>query len=137
MSVTERVAYLKGLAEGLDIDSDSKEGRLLSAIIDVLDDMAYELSDVTKAVEEMEDQIDMIDEDLDGLEEYVYDDDECDDEECDCDELYEAVCPSCGESIYLDEDMLKEGSIDCPSCGEHLEFDADDIEEDGGEDKGE
>ena len=140
MSVTERVAYLKGLAEGLGIDSDSKEGRLLSAIIDVLDDMAFELSETTKTVEELEEQIDMIDEDLDGLEEYVYDDDDdecgcgCDDEECDCDELYEAVCPSCGETIYLDADMLKDGEISCPSCGEHLEFDAEDIEEDGEED---
>lgn len=132
MTVTERVAYLKGLTEGLDLDTSSKEGKLLSAIIDVLDDIAFEVSDLQEVVGELGEQIDMIDEDLDGLEEIVYDDDECDDDDCDCCEdgdLYEIVCPSCGDSIYLDEDMVEEGEMECPNCGEHLEFDFDEEEE--------
>ena len=40
MEISEKVAYLKGLAEGLNLDTDSKEGKLIAAIIDVLDDMA-------------------------------------------------------------------------------------------------
>ncbi|HWP52254.1 MAG TPA: hypothetical protein VN626_11225 [Clostridia bacterium] len=131
MTVTERVAYLKGLTEGLDLDTTSKEGKLLSAIIDVLDDIAFEVSDLQEVVGELGEQIDMIDEDLDGLEEIVYDDEECDDDDCDCCEdgdLYEIVCPSCGDSIYLDEDMVEEGEMDCPNCGEHLEFDFDEDE---------
>lgn len=132
MTVTERVAYLKGLTEGLDLDTSSKEGKLLSAIIDVLDDIAFEVSDLQEVVGELGEQIDMIDEDLDGLEEIVYDDEECDDDDCDCCEdgdLYEIVCPSCGDSIYLDEDMVEEGEMDCPNCGEHLEFDFDEEDE--------
>ena len=132
MTVTERVAYLKGLTEGLDLDTSSKEGKLLSAIIDVLDDIAFEVSDLQEVVGELGEQIDMIDEDLDGLEEIVYDDDECDDDDCDCCEdgdLYEIVCPSCGDSIYLDEDMVEEGEMECPNCGEHLEFDFDEEDE--------
>lgn len=133
MTVTERVAYLKGLTEGLDLDTSSKEGKLLSAIIDVLDDMAFEVSDLQEVVGELGEQIDMIDEDLDGLEEIVYDDEESDDDDdCDCCEdgdLYEIVCPSCGDSIYLDEDMVEEGEMDCPNCGEHLEFDFDENED--------
>lgn len=138
MTVTERVAYLKGLTEGLDLDTSTKEGKLLSAIIDVLDDLAFEVSDLQEVVGELGEQIDMIDEDLDGLEEIVYEDDEdYDDDDCDCGcgdgDLYEVVCPSCGDSIYLDEDMVDEGEMECPNCGEHLEFDFDEDEDEGDE----
>ncbi|MFV0497537.1 MAG: CD1247 N-terminal domain-containing protein [Candidatus Fimivivens sp.] len=130
MTVTERVAYLKGLTEGLDLDTSSKEGKLLNAIIDVLDDIAFEVSDLQEVVGELGEQIDMIDEDLDGLEEIVYDDEEYDDDCCCQDgDLYEIVCPSCGDSIYLDEDMVEEGEMDCPNCSEHLEFDFDEEED--------
>lgn len=141
MTVTERVAYLKGLTEGLDLDTSTKEGKLLSAIIDVLDDLAFEVSDLQEVVGELGEQIDMIDEDLDGLEEIVYDeedyDDDDDDDDCDCCEdgdLYEIVCPSCGDSIYLDEDMVAEGEMECPNCGEHLEFDFDEDDEEESDD---
>ena len=43
--------------------------------------------------------------------------------------MYEVECPSCGDVICLDEDMLEEGEIACPNCGEMLEFDLDSIEE--------
>ncbi len=134
MTVTERVSYLKGLAEGLDIDATTKEGKLLNAIIQTLDDLAFEVSDMQEVIGELGEQVDMIDEDLDVLEEIVYEDED-DDDDCDCDcdcddgcdccdgDLYEVVCPACGDSIYLDEDMVDDGEIDCPNCGEHLEFD--------------
>ncbi|MBC8577607.1 CD1247 N-terminal domain-containing protein [Yanshouia hominis] len=139
MTVTERVAYLKGLAAGLEIDPSSKEGKLFNAMIEALDDIAFEVSDLQEVVSELGEQVDMIDEDLDGLEEIVYDEDEEDDEDeddCDCcdGDLYEIVCPSCGDSIYLDEGMVDEGEMDCPNCGEHLEFDFDDEEEESEED---
>ena len=146
MTVTERVAYLKGLAEGMELDASSKEGKILTAIIDVLEDMAYEISDLGDELSELEEQVDMVDEDLDTLEEIVYEADEDDDCDCDCDcccdddddELYEVVCPSCGDVIYLDVDMLEEGGIDCPNCGENLEFEfdfEDEVEEDEDEDE--
>lgn len=144
MTVTERVSYLKGLAEGLDIDATTKEGKLLNAIIQTLDDLAFEVSDMQEVIGELGEQVDMIDEDLDVLEEIVYededDDDDCDcdcdcDDDCDCcdGDLYEVVCPACGDSIYLDEDMVDDGEIDCPNCGEHLEFDFEEEDEEGGE----
>ena len=131
MTVTERVAYLKGLAEGLDLSKETKEGKILAAIIDVLDDVAYEISDLQEALGEIGEQVDMIDEDLDALEEIVYEDDECgcededdeDDEDYEIDgDLYEVTCPTCGHTIYLDEDMIDEGEMACPGCGENLEF---------------
>ena len=126
MTVTERVAYVKGLAEGMELDAASKEGKILKAIIDVLEDMAYEISDLGDEIGEVEEQVDMIDDDLDTLESIVYEDeedDDYDDEDEDDGELYEVECPSCGDTIYLDEEMLADGEIDCPNCGEHLEFD--------------
>lgn len=146
MTITEKVSYLKGLAEGLELDPSVKEVKLLNAIIDVLDDIAFEISDTQEVIAELGEQVDMIDEDLDVLEEIVYDEEDDDDDECDCDDcddcdcdccdgdLYEVVCPACGDSIYLDEEMVEEGEIDCPGCGEHLEFDvADEEEEEGSE----
>ena len=137
MTVTEKVAYLKGLAEGMKIDESTNEGKLLLSIIDTLDDIALSVSDLEDSVEELSAQGDEIDDDLGTVEEDLYgDDDECgcgcedDDEEDFDDTLYEVECPSCGDVICLDEGMLEEGEIDCPNCGEKLEFD---LEDDGEE----
>ena len=37
-------------------------------------------------------------------------------------------CPTCGEVITIDEEMLDEGATTCPNCGEELEFDMEDEE---------
>lgn len=122
MSILENVAYLKGLAEGLDISEQSKEGKLLLAIVDVLEEMAESINDVESVCQEFDELIDVIDEDLGDLEDDFYgcdDDDEDDDE----DSLYEVTCPQCNDTIFLDEDMLIDGEIPCPNCGQKLEFD--------------
>ena len=124
MSMMESVAYLKGLAEGLGIDDETKEGKLLSAIVDVLEEMAEEIEEIEEAADEQAELLDIIDEDLGSLEEDFYEDDEDEDDDCDCeDPLYEVTCPTCGDQIYLDEEMLLEGDTICPNCGEKLEFD--------------
>ena len=126
MTVTEKVAYLKGLAEGMKMDDSTNEGKLLLAIIDTLDDIALTVSDMEDSMTELAAQVDEIDDDLGAVEEDLY----CDDDDCDCDDddeaLYEVECPQCGDIICLDEDMLDEGEIDCPNCGEKLEFDFED-----------
>ncbi len=126
MTVTEKVAYLKGLAEGMKMDDSTNEGKLLLAIIDTLDDIALTVSDMEDSMAELAAQVDEIDDDLGAVEEDLY----CDDDDCDCDDddeaLYEVECPKCGDIICLDEDMLDEGEIDCPNCGEKLEFDFED-----------
>ena len=78
MTITEKVSYLKGLAEGLSIDDTTKEGKIIKAIIDVLDDVAFSVADLEDGLAEVCDQVDLIDEDLEALEE------ECEDEGCDC-----------------------------------------------------
>ena len=128
MTLTEKVAYLKGLAAGLELDKDSKETKIFEAMFDILEDMALTVSDIDEDLSAVEDLVDAIDEDLDELEEYVFcdeDDDFCGCCDCEDDELYEVECPSCNDIIYLDEEMLEDEGIDCPNCGTHLEFDFD------------
>ncbi len=137
MEITEKVAYLKGLAEGMELNTDKKEGKLLAAIIDVLEDIALELSDIEDAQEELGDGLDAVSDDLEDVEDLLYgeDDDESEyelddlgeDEEC-----YATTCPTCEETLYFDESVLEDGGVVCPNCGEKLEFDTESL--DGGED---
>ena len=133
MQLTEKVAYLKGLMEGLGVDDSTKEGKVLSVVLDVLSDMALTVSDLEDSLDLVGEQLEIIDEDLCQIQEDFYDDDCCcDDDDYDEDdfddfegELYEVTCPSCGDTITVNEDMLDEGDINCPGCGELLEFDLD------------
>ena len=129
MTLTEKVAYLKGLAEGLELDKNSKEGKIFEAIFDIIEDLALTVTDIDEDLSACEDLVDAIDEDLEELEEYIFEEDfdEFDDDCCCCDddELYEVECPLCGEEILLDCDMLDEEVIECPGCGEKLELDID------------
>ncbi|MBR7081546.1 MAG: hypothetical protein IKI49_02410 [Oscillospiraceae bacterium] len=130
MAISEKVAYLKGLAEGLALDAETKEGKIISAIIDILEDVAYDIEDLEENALDLAEEIDAISDDLALIEDIVYDE-EC--EDCDCfddeDEMYTVVCPSCEEEIVVDEDILDLGEIECPNCGEKLEFDFEDDEE--------
>lgn len=136
MTVPEKVAYLKGLMEGLDVTADSKEGKLFNCIADILCDIADEIESLNIDLAELNDCVDEIDEDLGSLETDFYElDDEDSDDECDCDcdcddcceccgdEFYEVTCGACGEKINVTEDVLLEGGMDCPKCGTELEFD--------------
>ena len=138
MTLTEKAAYIKGLAEGLGLDASKPETKIINALLDIIDDLSLTVSDLEDELVLVGEQVDAVDEDLDALESYVYDDDDCD---CDCDcgccdddEFFEVECPACGEVINVDEGILESGSIECPNCGENLEFDIeyedDDEEED-------
>ena len=139
MTLTEKAAYIKGLKEGLTLDESKPEVKLINALIDIIDDLALDVSDLEDEVALVGEQVDAVDEDLDALETFVYDDeDECDcDDCCSCDdEYFEVECPACGEVINVDEGILESGSIQCPNCDETLEFDIEyDDEADEEEDK--
>ena len=130
MTNTEKVAYIRGLAEGLELDDSKKEVKVLNAIIDLLDDLAMSLADLEDGYSDMADQLDAVDEDLGSLEDDFYGDDEDDeDDEDTC--YYEGTCPNCHETICLSEDIIEDGQMDCPNCGETLEFDIDECDDDG------
>ena len=146
MNLTEKSAYIKGLADGLDFDKTTKEGKILAALLELVDEMSAELVSIKKDIEEIDEDLDYLDEyveelddDLQAVEDYL--DEECeedfdeededDDDEwecdgdctscegCDCDDdnYYEIVCPSCGETVCFDQELDPENLI-CPACGE-------------------
>ncbi len=137
MTVAEKAAYIKGLAEGLGIDEETKEGKVINAIIDLLTDLTADLEDTQDACAELAEQINAVDEDLAELEDFIYEEYEDEEDECegccgcdgdeDDDELYEVECPNCHDVIYIDDRMLEDESMICPNCGTKLEFD---LEED-------
>jgi len=124
MTISEKAAYLKGLMDGLELDTEKAEGKMISAIVELLGDVTKRLSDVEETTISICDELDEIEEDLDVLfGEELEDDDE--------DEmLYDVECPNCHEVICVDEEVLMNGDIDCPNCGEKLEFELTECEDD-------
>ncbi|MCD7945992.1 MAG: hypothetical protein LUF81_05255, partial [Clostridiales bacterium] len=147
MSLTEKTAYLRGLADGMGMSADkSDEQRLLLAIVDALDDIAANVEANTDAVSALADELDEMDDAVADLEDAVgelaevFDDDEEDDEDDDAGDMvdgveYELECPNCGGPVYLDEETVAQGETVCPSCGQKLEIDVgfDDGEETEGD----
>ncbi len=113
-NIKERVAYLQGLTQGLNVNSHSAEGKLLINIIDVLDDMAEEFNNIQMVQEDLETFVESMDEDLSDLEEEVYEDVAGDD-------FVEVQCPSCRETVSFESELLEEEDdveVSCPHCGE-------------------
>ena len=155
MTISEKSAYLKGLMDGLNLNTESDEGKMIAAIVDLLGDMAKRVTDIEETTIAISDELDEIEEDLDAIEDFImdededdddfYDDDEDDDDDEDWDDddeeseegfdfgdedstIYEVEC-ACGNIIDFDEETLEKGSIVCPNCGETLEFSVEDVEE--------
>ncbi|MFZ5647835.1 MAG: CD1247 N-terminal domain-containing protein [Bacillota bacterium] len=113
-----RVAYLQGLSAGMNIENESKEGRILNNIIQVLDDFANTIKEMEEAHNQLEDYLESIDEDLFHLEEDLYNDT---DTEEDAEEYLEVDCPRCGEVVCFDSDILEDEDtieVTCPNCDE-------------------
>ena len=154
MTISEKSAYLKGLMDGLQLNTETDEGKMIAAIVDLLGDVTRRLTDVEETTIAISDELDEIEEDLDAIEDFImdedddYDDydeedeyDDFDDEEYDDEDpeegfefgdedsiIYEVEC-ACGNVINFDEETLEKGSIICPACGEVLEFTTEDDEE--------
>ena len=150
MTISEKSAYLKGLMDGLKLDTEKAEGKMIAAIVDLLGDVTKRLTDVEETTIAISDELDEIEEDLDAIEDFIldeeedYDDDEDDFEDWDDEDdfedegfdygdedsiIYEVVCGVCGTVINFDEETLEAGSIACTGCGESLEFSLDDEDE--------
>lgn len=150
MTTSEKVAYLKGLIEGMGIDTQSEQGKLFSVIADVLEDLASDINDLEENSYDLAEEIDALSDDLADVEDIVYDCDDDDDDEDDfrcsgCpgaddeDEpepvFFELTCPACDKTITVDEDVLNLGSIQCPNCGEMMEFDFDEDDDSDGDEQ--
>jgi len=149
MTISEKSAYLKGLMDGLNLNTETNEGKMIAAIVDLLGDVTRRLADVEETTIAISDELDEIEEDLDAIEDYIldededYDDEDWDDEDWDNEE---------DEDDYYDFDDEDEdaeegfdfgdpettiyevecacGSIICDECGETLEFSFEDEDED-------
>ena len=149
MTISEKAAYLKGLMDGLDLDKEKAEGKMIAAIVELLGDVTKRVTDIEETTIAISDELDEIEEDLDAIEDYILDeeddyDEDWDDEDDEWDDedeyeegfdfgdeettIYEVKC-TCGEIIDFDEETLEEGSMKCPNCGELLEFTFDDDDE--------
>lgn len=157
MTISEKSAYLKGLMDGLKLSTESDEGKMIAAIVDLLGDVTKKVVDIEDTTIAISDELDEIEEDLDAIEDYILDededdeddddywpdddDDEDDEEDDEEDEspdegfdfgdeettVYEVQC-ACGNIIDFDEETLESGSIVCDKCGETLEFTFEDEE---------
>ena len=137
MTLSEKSAYLKGLMEGMKLDTETNEGKLISEIISMLQDVAENVSDLEEVVDCISDELDCIEEDLDNIDDYLMDDDddEYDDEYDEDDEdagvdFIEYECPHCHTSVYYDQEAfdLEEEHL-CPECDRELFPNAPDEEE--------
>ena len=154
MNISEKAAYLKGLMDGLKLNTESDEGKMIAAIVDLLGDVTKRVTDIEETTIAISDELDEIEEDLDAIEDYILDDEDDydfgdDDDELDWDDedeldeedpeegfefgdedstIYEVEC-ACGNVIDFDEEVLESGSIVCPKCGETLEFSFEDEED--------
>jgi len=117
--ISEKVAYLEGLADGLEIEKDP-DGKLVKGILDVLGAIAEELDEQAETLDDLSDCLDEVYDEIDAIEEDLYDDDDDDFEEAD---FVEVDCPHCGETIYFDEDMIdSEDGLICPNCNEPVKL---------------
>ena len=149
MTISEKAAYLKGYMDGLELDTEKPEGKMIERIVDLLCDVTKRLADVEETTIAISDELDEIEEDLDAIEDFIMDeefddeedfddfddfddDDDFEDEGFDFGDeettIYEVTC-ACGNVIAFDEETLEEGSIICDVCGENLEFSLDDEDE--------
>ncbi len=125
MTISEKVAYLKGLAEGLDLDVEkSKEGKLISVMIGILEEMAMSIEDLEENDLDLGEEIDVLSDDLADVEEIVFGEDFDEDE--DEDDYFEVECPNCEEPLIIDDEVLEEGVIQCPNCEEKFSLDLSD-----------
>ncbi|MBE6986799.1 MAG: hypothetical protein E7433_05180 [Ruminococcaceae bacterium] len=149
MTISEKSAYLKGLMDGLKLDTETAEGKMIAAMVELLGDLSKKVTDIEDTTIAISDELDEIEEDLDAIEDFIMDEDEdeYDDEDLDWDDedkdedfeegfdfgdedttIYEVEC-ACGNIIDFDEETLEAGSIVCDNCGETLEFSFEDEED--------
>ena len=147
MSLKEQLAYLKGLAEGLDVNTETKEGKIINAIINTLELIGNEIEDLIEDNIEIGEELDALSEDLADVEQFVFEEDEDENDfyDFDDDDFYD---DEDDEEEYDDEndspDTENNGcycnlcndtnltfDVECPACGAEIELDETDLSSDG------
>ena len=130
MDLNAKAAYIKGLMEGMNFDVNTNEGKLIYAMLGLLEDLAEQVTEHDNELSQVYDELDAIDEDMDDLESVVYDvdDEDYDDEDDGEDAEYELTCPNCGTVLTVDEETLMNDELYCPNCSApfNVQVDAED-----------
>ena len=129
MTISEKVAYLKGLAEGLNLDTEkSKEGKLISVMIGILEEIGLSIEDLEENTQALGEEIDVLSDDLSDVEDVVFDEDEDEDEDDEDydDDWFEVECPTCEEPLVIDDKAMADGMIQCPNCHDKFALDLSD-----------
>lgn len=139
MKLTDKMAYVRGMIDGMDLDlTSTKEGRVLGQLLELMQTMTDTVTDLQDQVDELSEMTDLLDQDLGDVENILYDDMDMDVYDNDnsvtpriedtTEDIYETVCPKCEHVLTVDEATLDAGEMTCPYCGELLEFDYSDLE---------
>ena len=132
MDLNAKAAYIRGLMTGMEFDPNSKNGKIIAAMMDLLEEMAATVTEHDQALDQAFDELDAIDEDMDDLTDALFDTDDEDKEDAQEDEAeYEVTCPNCGAVTTVDEDTLLNQELVCPNCGAAFDIELAPDEEDG------
>ena len=114
MTISEKVAYIRGLYDGLGLDVEkSGEARILSEVLDVLRQIGGQMDGAAASMDRLFDELDDLRDSVADLENAVFDGDDADTDE----DFFEIPCPTCGEDLTVDDEALAAGVVDCPHCG--------------------
>ena len=140
MKLTEKIAYMKGLLDGMELDGSTKEGKAILQMAEVMEEMGVYIDDLQSQVDELTELCDLLDHDLGDVESDLYCDDDDDDfgdddDDEDDDEDFEIgqVLPADYDDYAYDDDDEDfdevQYVVNCPSCDETVSLSERQLEE--------
>lgn len=136
MDLNAKAAYIRGLMTGMEFDQNSKNGKIIAAMMDLLEEMAGAVTEHDDALDQVYDELDALDEDMNDVVAAITGedvDDDDNDEDDDEDAEYEVTCPNCNTVTTVDEDTLMNQELVCPNCGAAFDIEFDASEDDAAE----
>lgn len=131
MDLNAKAAYIRGLMTGMEFDPASKNGKVIAAMMDLLEEMAATVTEHDNALDQVYDELETLDQDLDDMVADLYGEDDEEAEDEDSEDLYEVTCPNCGAVSTVDEETLldQESELVCPNCGAAFDIELEGTEE--------
>ncbi len=122
MTITEKVAYIQGLFDGMRLDTEkSGEARILSEVLDVLREVGQQLDGMEASMDQFDGDLDTLEDAVAGLEEAVFEEEDgqetgLDGSDGEEEDFFQIPCPTCGEDLVVDDEALAAGLVECPVC---------------------
>ncbi|MBP0967953.1 MAG: hypothetical protein J5722_09980 [Oscillospiraceae bacterium] len=139
MKLTEKIAYMKGLLDGMELDGSTKEGKAILQMAEVMEEMGVYIDDLQSQVDELTELCDLLDKDLGEVETDLYcdddddfgDDDDGEDDEDEDFEIGRVLPADYDDYAYDDDEDFDEVQyvVNCPSCDETVSLSERQLEE--------